>query len=70
VKRRAPVELRCNYRLARVTDFKEQPQVGRGVYFCPDCQSWTANRQAYRFDVCPAKDRRKGKSDRRQKEQP
>jgi hypothetical protein len=57
--RRAPKEVQCRWRLAKVTDFKEQPQVGKHVYFCPDCKSWTANLPAYRFDVCSAKDRRK-----------
>ena len=64
-KKHPPVSIRCRFRLARVADFKEQPVVGKDVYFCPDCGSWTANRPAYRFDVCSAKDRRKGKHDRR-----
>jgi len=63
---RAPKEVRCRWRLARVTDFDEQPVVGKDTYFCPDCKSFTANLPSYRYDVCCAKDRRKGKSDRRE----
>ena len=47
---RAPKEVRCRWRLARVTDFKEQPQVGKGIYFCPDCGSWTSNLPYYRYE--------------------
>lgn len=37
----------------------------RDVYDCPDCGCWTANLPLYKLDVCEAKDRRKGKPDRR-----
>jgi hypothetical protein len=67
---RAPKEVRCRWRLARVTDFKEQPQVGKGIYFCPDCGSWTSNLPYYRYDVCGAKDRRKTSFVDRRKGQP
>jgi hypothetical protein len=59
VRKYAPKEIRCRWRLARVADFKEQAVTGSDVYFCPDCGSWTANLPAYHYDVCPAKDRRK-----------
>jgi len=58
-KLKAPKEVRCEWRLAVVSDYDEQPQVGSGVYFCPACKSFTANLPAYRYDVCDAKDRRK-----------
>lgn len=36
-----------------------------GVYDCHICKSWTANIPAYRFEVCPKRDRRKAKRERR-----
>jgi len=36
-----------------------------GMYVCHNCDSWTANLPPYRYEVCPAKDRRKGPTDRR-----
>lgn len=37
----------------------------RGVYDCKPCGMWTANLLLYKMDVCPAKDRRVRKQDRR-----
>lgn len=54
---RAPKDIRCVW----------TPRKGeRGTYDCLDCGCWTANLPLYRFDVCPAKDRRKGLGDRRE----
>lgn len=53
---KAPVEVRCVW-----TKREGEP----GVYDCPHCGQWTANLPAHRLDVCPALDRRKGKTDRR-----
>lgn len=36
-----------------------------GVFDCPVCGQWTANLPLYRQEVCDAKDRRKGLTDRR-----
>lgn len=37
----------------------------RGRHRCRHCQSWTANLPLYRYEVCPARDRREEKGDRR-----
>jgi len=42
---------------------KDQP---RGTYECPHCKMWTANAPLYRNDICPALDRRKRTTDRRE----
>lgn len=46
-------------------DWIEDKRHGREAYHCPACDCWTANLPLYRHEVCPAKDRRKGR-DRRQ----
>ena len=53
-----PLQIRCRW-MARPKE--------RGVYDCPDCKSWTANKPLYSKTVCPAKERRTAKVDRRER---
>lgn len=36
-----------------------------GMWMCKDCKQWTSNLPLHRNNICPSKDRRKGKLDRR-----
>lgn len=35
------------------------------AWACPACKVWTANLPLFKMDVCPARDRRKNHTDRR-----
>ena len=68
MKRRAPVEVRCNWQRIPWPNAPRDAKTGRratGLYRCADCKAETANLPLYRYDVCRVKDRRKGKPDRR-----
>lgn len=56
MRKRIPQEVRCSW-LKKLGE--------SGVYECPHCKCWTANLPLYVFSICPKKDRRKGKRDRR-----
>lgn len=54
---RIPVQIQC--------DWKPDRERGRGVYVCATCGQWTANYPLYKGDICPEKDRRTAKRERR-----
>lgn len=58
MSKKIPAEVKCDWK---------QRAGERGVYDCADCKSRTANLPLYKDDVCEAKDRRKGVTDRRTK---
>lgn len=55
-RRTTPTAVRCEW---KCTDKRNR------VYTCSQCGQWTANLREYVKGVCPARDRRKGPSERR-----
>lgn len=57
-----PKEIRCKW-VRRKSTFKD-------IYDCRLCGSWTGYFALYREAVCPSKERRKSKDERRQRRWP
>jgi hypothetical protein len=64
-KKRVPPEIKHEWRRTfQVGDMKLSSK--SRAYECPNCKEWTGNLALYKDEVCPAKDRRKDGSDRRE----
>ncbi len=73
MRQRIPSKLKCDWRKAELTNGIDRIRIlpwgsnrHTGTWMCKDCKMWTANLPLYKNQLCSAKDRRKGKADRRE----